>query len=716
MLWYLSANAQKPVLTGRVYDKSTGNPLTRAEVFLSKTECGTTTDKDGRFRLECKKMNPDNTLVINFLGYKKYFIRLTDYKNASKIYLEPQSLDFGDEIVVRAEKIDITKQDIPLAKNVIEFKEIERYGSSEISDILKPLPSIRIEGNDLDGRRIQIRGSDPDEVNVYLDGILINNVRFDNAADLSIIPVESIENLEILRGGNSAFLGNGAFGGVVNITTRHKDKPSFFIKGKMGSFNSKYLIGELNLPITKKFVVSYFGQMNNLSPNIEYFSSEQHQAEKLENDQIDTKKQNHNLNLSYFLENAQINTRFIGYYFKYDKPFWESEYRNYLSAASYKGQLLGMKDFDILISHLPSRNKFSRNPVGSSRYISSYITNRLNTRIAKKFVYKSGEIQLLSEYYHDDLLTDSKVKDINWESELYHGFLYDNRVSFAGVISFNDYLKNLPIVSWKTYLGLRGDVLSNGDKDITQMAGVQINYSMEKWKFSPYFNYGKNVKYPTLEENAYITDLTNITRTDTTQDRLEPEFSSSIEAGITTKYFPGSAFYRSFEFSFALFSRTIYNKLLTRPFDDVIANVQLGRNVTRGVETSLKFNELFRWFTFNVSFVQLDITNPFLYAYKPKKNMSLHLSYVSHFGLYATSTFFYEGKSLAWYYDTDNQFQTETIEPFNDMDISIGYRIPVIRTTEIDFQISGYNIFDSSGFRYYYLKKRYWQISLAIRY
>ena len=83
--------------------------------------------------------------------------------------------------------------------------------------------------------------------------------------------------------------------------------------------------------------------------------------------------------------------------------------------------------------------------------------------------------------------------------------------------------------------------------------------------------------------------------------------------------------------------------------------------------------------------------------------------------IYLTSTFFYEGTSVAWYYNRDYNILTEEISPYNDMDVSCGFKVP-FKDAEFDFQVSGYNIFDHSGFKYYYLKKRYFQFSVAMRY
>jgi outer membrane receptor protein involved in Fe transport len=624
-------------------------------------------------------------------------------------------MDIGDEILITAKKIDILRQDIPHVKSIIKVEEIQRYGSSEISDILKPLPAIRIEGNDLDGRNIQIRGSNSDEVNVYLDGILINAISFDNVADLSIIPVENIERLEVVKGGNLAFLGNGAFGGILNITTQQKPKKSFSVKGKVGSFETQHLMGSFNIPLTKYLLINYFGQLSRFSPEIEYFPSERYST-KSKNDQILTSKQNHHMSLNYFIKNGRFNGRFIGYFFDYNKPNWESSYNNYLFAVTYSGDILSLKNFELQVNHLYSNDVVKRKPSGNAQYTSSYNSNRLNLKIFKKFPIKKGEMKILTEYFHNDLKSDTKVKDINWKNNLYHAFIYDNRLAIAGIFSFKDCLEDLPILSWETFIGLRSDFLASGDNDLTNMIGAQLNYTMDRCHLSPYVNYGKNIKYLTLLEQTYTRDLFDVEQRDTTNARLEPEYSSLIEGGLTIKYFPVNRLYNNLEFSWGLFSRTVYNSLIKRPFDDLIAKVQQGRNKTFGVETSIKLNDLFRYFKLSAAFIYLDIENQLLYAYKPDKNASIKLGYISHFGLYFSTTYFYEGQSLAWYYDFDNEVQTETIEPYEDMDVSIGFRRRFFNTLEFDFQVSGYNIFDNSGFKYYYLKKRCLQASLAIKY
>ena len=108
-------------------------------------------------------------------------------------------------------------------------------------------------------------------------------------------------------------------------------------------------------------------------------------------------------------------------------------------------------------------------------------------------------------------------------------------------------------------------------------------------------------------------------------------------------------------------------------------------------------------------------SDPFLYPFKPDINLTIQLEYFPAFGFYFRTAYFYEGKSTAWYYDVDDEFQTDTVPGSFDFDISAGYQLK-LSSLILNFQLAGYNVLDNSGYKYYMLKKRFLQASLTIRY
>jgi vitamin B12 transporter len=69
---------------------------------------------------------------------------------------------------------------------------------------------------------VSIRGASANQVLVLLDGVKLNTAS-DSGVDLSNIPLDNIERIEVLRGADSAVFGDGAIGGVVNLISRKSD-------------------------------------------------------------------------------------------------------------------------------------------------------------------------------------------------------------------------------------------------------------------------------------------------------------------------------------------------------------------------------------------------------------------------------------------------------------------------------------------------------------
>jgi iron complex outermembrane receptor protein len=79
---------------------------------------------------------------------------------------------------------------------------------------------------------------------IVLDGVRLSENELSNAI-LSTIPIDSVERIEITRGGASVLYGDGATGGVVNIVTRRPVK--FSRRGTMFVEGGQFGAGELRL-------------------------------------------------------------------------------------------------------------------------------------------------------------------------------------------------------------------------------------------------------------------------------------------------------------------------------------------------------------------------------------------------------------------------------------------------------------------------------------
>lgn len=116
-----------------------------------------------------------------------------------------------------------------------EFKG-EYATSSELLN-LSPGVNVRDFGGFGQFKTISIRGSSDDQVVVLLDGIRLNNP-LSGGVDLSTIPINFVDEFEIIRGGASALAGSDAIGGVINIKTKSIKETFTSSSATYGSFDT----------------------------------------------------------------------------------------------------------------------------------------------------------------------------------------------------------------------------------------------------------------------------------------------------------------------------------------------------------------------------------------------------------------------------------------------------------------------------------------------
>jgi vitamin B12 transporter len=125
------------------------------------------------------------------------------------------------EVFVTATRTPIPKKNVIADTTTINEEEIERAGSSSLTDLLQRQPGIEIYNSGGQGKvsSLHIRGSESDHVVVLVDGLRVNQVTSGLTA-FENIPLSQIEKIEIVRGASSSLYGAGAIGGVIQIFTK----------------------------------------------------------------------------------------------------------------------------------------------------------------------------------------------------------------------------------------------------------------------------------------------------------------------------------------------------------------------------------------------------------------------------------------------------------------------------------------------------------------
>ena len=128
-----------------------------------------------------------------------------------------------DAVVVTATRFEDAKRNLAVGVSVITADDIRASASSNLAEILAQYGLLHIRDNagtpnqQLDLRGFGVTGSE--NTLVLVDGVRLSENEL-VVPQLSAIPLESIERIEILRGSGAVLYGTGAAGGTINIITR----------------------------------------------------------------------------------------------------------------------------------------------------------------------------------------------------------------------------------------------------------------------------------------------------------------------------------------------------------------------------------------------------------------------------------------------------------------------------------------------------------------
>ena len=122
------------------------------------------------------------------------------------------------EVVVTATKLKEAPEKVPASVSVVTAKDIESRNYTSVSQAMGQLPGIYLNPAAEGG--ISMRGFGSADILVMVDGQPVNS-GWNGTVDWGLIPVESIEKIELVRGTSSSLYGGRAVGGVIQITTKN---------------------------------------------------------------------------------------------------------------------------------------------------------------------------------------------------------------------------------------------------------------------------------------------------------------------------------------------------------------------------------------------------------------------------------------------------------------------------------------------------------------
>jgi hemoglobin/transferrin/lactoferrin receptor protein len=181
------------------------------------------------------------------------FLTLTSYSQTDKklktdndsVSLSDRNIRIG-EVVVSSLRMDRKIRELPTSLSVTGAYDYQRQSSLTLSNVLSTEPGIAMGSDGVWATNINIRGLGESRLVTLIDGNRVETAT-DLTASLSMVDINDIERVEVIKGAQSSLYGTGAMGGIINIIT----KDGHFVK-------KSYLSGN---------IISGFASVNNLFTN-----------------------------------------------------------------------------------------------------------------------------------------------------------------------------------------------------------------------------------------------------------------------------------------------------------------------------------------------------------------------------------------------------------------------------------------------------------------
>ncbi|MEM1120177.1 MAG: TonB-dependent receptor plug domain-containing protein, partial [Bacteroidota bacterium] len=224
MILTSSVMAQSVTILGRVLDENTKEPLISATIKAGAI--GTVTDFEGAFELTIDRKI--KVLEVSYIGYETKSVTIE--KNAKELLnltVElSETINLLQTATVTSGRYEKALGEATVSLDVIQVGLIESTNATAVDQAIEKIPGVNFVGG-----QANIRGGSGFTYGAGSRVLLLVNDLPALQADAGTsnwgdIPIENIEQVEVIKGAASSLYGSAAMNGIINIRTSYaRSKP-----------------------------------------------------------------------------------------------------------------------------------------------------------------------------------------------------------------------------------------------------------------------------------------------------------------------------------------------------------------------------------------------------------------------------------------------------------------------------------------------------------
>jgi outer membrane receptor protein involved in Fe transport len=145
------------------------------------------------------------------------------------------------ETVVRAAPAALVPRADQAASASVVLPDESPRAFDDLGALLAEVPGVNVVRTGSLGKltTITLRGANPDQVRIYIDGVPVN-IAAGGGVDVSTLPIGDVERIEVYRGSSPLEFGESALGGIISITTRTPGTVRASARSGAGSFGTMF--------------------------------------------------------------------------------------------------------------------------------------------------------------------------------------------------------------------------------------------------------------------------------------------------------------------------------------------------------------------------------------------------------------------------------------------------------------------------------------------